>query len=88
MEKSGVLHAVTCRNPSLYKEADVQNYIPPLAVSRMIGSYHFEGGGYVAVVGDGNVPTSEIIEAVQEIIDRKRRELEKKHVVAMEVDLL
>jgi hypothetical protein len=30
------------------------------------------------------VPTSEIIEAVQEIIDRKRRELEKKQAAALE----
>lgn len=53
----------------------VQSFIPPLAVSRLLGTYSFEGGGYVAIVGDGKVPTAEMLDMAQVLIDLKRKEL-------------
>ncbi len=54
------------------------SYIPPLIVTRYIGTYHFEGGGYVGIVGDGNQSTEEMLDLAQEIINMKRAELAKK----------
>lgn len=54
----------------------VTAYIPPLVVSRMIGTYHFEGGGYVAIVADGDVATSDLLDMAQALIDFKREELD------------
>lgn len=52
------------------------SYIPPLPVSRMIGTYHFEDGqGYVAIVADGVVPTELLVEKAQTLLDLKRSEL-------------
>jgi len=50
-------------------------YIPPLSADRALGTYHFEGGGFVAIVVGGNVETAEAINMAEQLIDLKRKEL-------------
>lgn len=54
-----------------------ERHIVPKIVEfeRLIGSYHFEGGGFVYVVAAGSVATSCILDAVQEIVRLKRAEI-------------
>lgn len=51
-------------------------YVPPFAVERVITQWHFEGGGFVALVCSGKAPTSEMLDAIQPLIDAKRKEVE------------
>lgn len=52
--------------------------IPPLLVDKMIISWSFEGGGFVAVVAGGKIPsTAAALDMAQAMIDQKRAELER-----------
>ena len=55
--------------------SELKSFIPPLAVSRILATYSFEGGGYVAVVGDGKISTVEMLDMAQRLIDIKRAEI-------------
>lgn len=50
-------------------------WVPPLLVSRVVGVYEFEGGGFIALVGSANVATEDALEMAEEIIRLKREEL-------------
>jgi hypothetical protein len=52
-------------------------YIPALVADRVVTQWHFEGGGFVAVISAGNRPTAELLDVIQELIERKRVELER-----------
>lgn len=64
----------------------LSTYIPPLAVSRIIGTYHFEDGGYVAIVGDGKCSTAAMLDMAQEFITLKRAELAASGIEAATAD--
>jgi hypothetical protein len=51
-------------------------YIPPLVVTKMIGTYHFEDGGYVAIVAAGDTPMSDIVDKARQLLLFKWEELE------------
>ena len=53
----------------------IKTYIPPLIVDRVLVQWSFEGGGFVAIVGSGKTPTLEMLDALQPLIDVKRKEL-------------
>lgn len=51
-------------------------FVPPLAIDRIVAQWHFDGGGFVALVSGGRQrPTAELLDAIQQLIDLKRHEL-------------
>lgn len=54
---------------------EIKTYIPPLAVGRIVAMYHFEGGGFVALVSSSERETTELLDAIQRQIDLKREEI-------------
>lgn len=50
-------------------------FVPPLAVDRVIGVYSFEGGGFIALVTAGHIPTAELLDTVEDLIAIKRAEI-------------
>jgi hypothetical protein len=49
--------------------------VPPLAINRVIAVYDFEGGGFVALVSGGSVPTEKMHDVIEQQIALKRGEL-------------
>lgn len=49
--------------------------IPPTCPDRIVCQWHFEGGGYVALVSFGPQNTTEILDAIQQMIDLKNEEI-------------
>jgi hypothetical protein len=49
--------------------------VPPLVIEAIIVQYHFEGGGYIALVCAGRQSTIERLDAIQKMIDIKRKEV-------------
>lgn len=52
--------------------------IPPTCPDKVVCQWHFEGGGYVALVSFGPQSTSEVIDAIQQMIDLKKEEIANK----------
>jgi hypothetical protein len=53
-------------------------YVPPLMIDRVLITYAFEEGGYVAIVAGGKVDTAEAMDVIELLIAEKRKELERK----------
>ena len=45
------------------------------STEHVLGSYHFEGGGYMMIVKSCNVPTEKALEMADLLLEIKRKEL-------------
>jgi hypothetical protein len=55
--------------------SDVKGFVPPLAVTRILGTYSFEDGSFVSIVAGGKAPTADLIDMAETLIGLKRYEL-------------
>ena len=47
---------------------------------RSLGRHDFEGGGFVQITAGGDIETAEALEWVELLVERKRRELERRSI--------
>lgn len=50
-------------------------FVPPLAVTRVIGTYQFEDGSFVSICAGGQTSTADLMDMAEKIIATKRQEI-------------
>lgn len=73
-------HSVSTQSPVLGRPGLGQPAQPlgPQGSERVIGRNDLEGGGFIAILAFGEIETEEALEEAEDIIKRKRRELQRR----------